>query len=66
MKGMMNSTRPNILVLMSDQHHAGLERKLQAAWIHRTHPPEPDPLWFQEPPENNVDRFRQPSESTES
>ena len=35
-------------------------RKLQAAWINKVHPPEPDPLWFKTPPENHVDATLQP------
>jgi len=31
------------------------ERALIADWVRATNPPEPDPTWFEEPPENRVD-----------
>jgi choline-sulfatase len=33
----------------------GKERRLIANWVGAANPPEPDPLWFSEPPENWVD-----------
>ena len=65
------SDRPNILVIMSDQHHAGvmgcagdpvadtpaLDRLAENTLIfcttdHGEMLPEPDPVWFDTPPEN--------------
>ena len=40
--------------------HEPQERALLKAWIDRTQPPEPDPLWFDEPPENWVDTSPEP------
>lgn len=42
------------------------ERALIGAWVRATQPPEPDPLWFDTPPENYVDTSPAPSPAASS
>ncbi len=61
----MKPKRPNILLIMSDQHHAGVmgcagdaiaeTPNIIGTWFNFVGPPEPDSLWFSESQENWVD-----------